>query len=137
MPWLIGNSLIIHLDRDTGACFWNFHFSIVKITYKFVCQQFSYEVPCHNIAESATTRNGSDCNDDRNMCLDNLWRYGFWNLLFLSFWAKSCLIRAWLCYIIRFRGFNVWCVSIDKDCLEVINTHFDYSVRLFSSRWKP
>ena len=27
--------------------------SVAKITHKikFVCQQFSYEVPCHNIAE--------------------------------------------------------------------------------------
>ena len=104
-----GNRLIIHLDRATGACFWNFHFSIAKITYKFFCQQFSYEVPCHNIAEFATTRNGSDCNDDRNIYLNNLWRYGFWNLLFLSFWPSLCLIRAWL------YSFNVWCVSIDKD----------------------
>ena len=73
-----GNSLIIHLDRAIGACFWNFRFSIAKITYiKFVCQQFSYEIPCHHIAQSATTRDGSDCNDDRNIYLDNLWRYGF------------------------------------------------------------
>ena len=27
-----------------------------------------------------------------------------------------------LCY-----SFNVWSVSIDKDCFEVFNTHFDYS----------
>ena len=40
--------------------------------YKFVCQQFRYEAPCHNIAEFATTRNGSDYNDDRNIYLDNL-----------------------------------------------------------------
>ena len=48
--------------------------SVAKITHKikFVCQQFSYEVPCHNIAEFATTRNGSDCNNDLNIYLNNL-----------------------------------------------------------------
>ena len=113
---LWGNSLIIHLDRATGAWFWNFHFSIAKITYKFVCQQFSYEVPCHNIAVFATTRNGSDCNNDCNIYLDNLWRCGSLHALFLSFWTKICLIRLWPCYIIGFCSFNVWSVSIDKDC---------------------
>ena len=131
---LWGNSLIIHWDRATGACFWNFHFSIAKITYKFVCQQFSYEVPCRNIAEFATTKNVSDFNDECNIYLDNLWRCGFFHALFLSFWTKLCLIRPWPCYIIGFCSFNVWCVSIDKDCLEVVDTHFDYSARLFSSR---
>ena len=48
-------------------------------------------------------------------------------MLFLSFWTNLCLIRAWLC------SFNV---CVDKDCLEVNNTHFDYSARLFSSRGK-
>ena len=32
-----------------------------------------------------------------------------------------------ICYVIEFCGFNVWSVSIDKDCLELVNTHFDYS----------
>ena len=71
------------------------------------------------------------------MYLDNLWRCGFLHALFLSFWTKICLIRLWLCYIIGFCSFNVWSVSIDKDCLEVANTHFDYSAWLFSSRRKP
>ena len=53
------------------------------------------------------------------------------------FWTKICLIRLWPCYIIGFCSFNVWSVSIDKDCLEVANTHFDYSAWLFSSRRKP
>ena len=26
---------------------------------------------------------------------------------------------------------SMWYVSIDKDCLEVVNTHFDYSARVF------
>ena len=78
--------LIIHLDRVTGAWFWNFT-SVAKITHKikFVCQQFSYEVPCHNIAEFATTRNRSDCNNDLNIYLDNLWRCGSLHELFFSF----------------------------------------------------
>ena len=66
-----------------------------------------------------------------------MWRCGSLHALFLSFWTKICLIRLWLCYIIGFCSFNVWSVSIDKDCLEVANTHFDYSAWLFSSRGKP
>ena len=41
-------------------------------------------------------------------------------MLFLSFWTKLCLIRVWLCYVIGLCSFNVWSVSIDKDCLEVV-----------------
>ena len=41
-------------------------------------------------------------------------------MLFLSFWTNSCLIRVWLCYVIGLCSFNVWSVSIDKDCLEVV-----------------
>ena len=41
-------------------------------------------------------------------------------MLFLSFWTNLCLIRVWLCYVIRLCSFNVWSVSIDKDCLEVV-----------------
>ena len=63
-------------------------------------------------------------------------RCGFLHALFLSFWTKLCLIQPWPCYIIGFCSFNVWCVSIDKDCLEVVDTHFDYSARLVSSRKK-
>ena len=63
--------------------------------------------------------------------------YIYIHALFLSFWTKICLIRLWPCYIIGFCSFNVWSVSIDKDCLEVANTHFDYSAWLFSSRRKP
>ena len=66
-----------------------------------------------------------------------MWRCGSLHALFLSFWTKICLIRLWPCYIIGFCSFNVWSVSIDKDCLEVANTRFDYSAWLFSSRRKP
>ena len=66
-----------------------------------------------------------------------MWRCGSLHALFLPFWTKICLIRLWPCYIIGFCSFNVWSVSIDKDCLEVANTHFDYSAWLFSSRRKP
>ena len=41
-------------------------------------------------------------------------------MLFLSFWTNLCLIRVWLCYVIGLCSFNVWSVSIDKDCLEVV-----------------
>ena len=66
-----------------------------------------------------------------------MWRCGSLHALFLSFWTKICLIRLWPCYIVGFCSFNVWSVSIDKDCLEVANTRFDYSAWLFSSRRKP
>ena len=63
--------------------------------------------------------------------------YIYIHALFLSFWTKICLIRLWPCYIIGFCSFSVWSLSIDKDCLEVANTHFDYSAWLFISRRKP
>ena len=65
---------MLQYSRGKFASFETFISVLRKITYiyKFVCQQFRYEAPCHNIAEFATTRNGSDYNDDRNIYLDNL-----------------------------------------------------------------
>ena len=63
-----------------------------------------------------------------------MWRCGSLHALFLSFWTKICLIRLWPCYIIGFCSFNVWSVSIDKDCLEVANTLWLFSLTLQFSK---
>ena len=72
MPQLIRKQFNNSFRQGHRCLFLKLSFQYCEITCKFVCQRFSYEVPCHNIAEFATTRNGSDCNDDCNIYLDNL-----------------------------------------------------------------